>query len=137
MSRNVSLLGCFNDRDQKMRKMAKNTALRLAEKQKQSTNATVTASSSSTTGANARGKTTGAVGNTGGSQSIYAKTRVANSTGNTNSSNTANTSISQPSQMVKFPKVNNTSNKNIEAVKKPQNSAFRITNSRDRGRIQV
>lgn len=34
MSRNVSLLGCFNDRDQKMRKMAKNTALRLAEKTK-------------------------------------------------------------------------------------------------------
>jgi hypothetical protein len=30
MSKDVSMLGCFNDRDKKMRKMAKNTALRLA-----------------------------------------------------------------------------------------------------------
>lgn len=30
MSKNISLLGCLNDRDQKMRKMAKITALRLA-----------------------------------------------------------------------------------------------------------
>lgn len=34
MSKNVSLLGCLNDRDQKMRKMAKAAALRLAEKHK-------------------------------------------------------------------------------------------------------
>ena len=132
MSRNVSLLGCFNDRDQKMRKMAKNTALRLAQKQKESTTATVI-STSSTTG-NQRGKTTG----TGPSQSLYAKNRVANSTGNSGTgSNTANTSISQQGEMVKFPKVTNSSNKNIEIAKKPDSNVYRITNSRDRGRIQV
>jgi len=70
---------------------------------------------------------------------MYAKNRVGNSTGNTgnSSSNTANTSISQAGEMVKLPKVTNSSNKNIEVTKKPDNNAFRITNSRDRGRIQV
>ena len=70
---------------------------------------------------------------------MYAKNRVENSTGNTgnSSSNTANTSISQAGEMVKLPKVTNSSNKNIEVAKKPENTAFRITNSRDRGRIQV
>lgn len=86
MSRNVSLLGCFNDRDQKMRKMAKNTALRLAEKTKE---ATIPASTTNATNAgNIRGKTTT---NVAGSQSLYAKARMANSTGNS-SNGTANTS---------------------------------------------
>lgn len=128
MSRNVSLLGCFNDRDQKMRKMAKNTALRLAEKSKTTTvasNATTT-----TAGSNLRGKTTTTASTVTGN-SLYAKNRAANSTGNP----AVNISASQGSEAVKLPKVNS-SNKNIEATKKPEN-AFRITISRDKGRIQV
>jgi hypothetical protein len=36
-----------------------------------------------------------------------------------------------------LPKVINNSNKNIEANKKPDSNAFRITPSRDKARIQI
>lgn len=126
MSRNVSLLGCFNDRDQKMRKMAKNTALRLAEKSKE-TNSSIP-SANSVASNNLRGKTTTALTANGpGSQSLYAKNRGTMVAGTANS-------VSQGNETVKLPKVTNSSNKNIEAVRKPEN-AFRIVNSRDKARV--
>lgn len=111
MSRNVSLLGCFNDRDQKMRKMAKNTALRLAEKSKE-TNSSVSAQNPGANN-NLRGKTTTAMNsssNNPGSQSLYAKNRGTVITG---ANSTTNSSVNQGSETVKLPKVTNSSNKNI------------------------
>lgn len=113
-----------------MRKMAKNTALRLAEKTKEMS--TLSTNTTNTTGTNLRGKTTATSTNGPSSQSIYAKNRATNSTGN----NTNNTGL-QGGDAIKLPKVINSSNKNIDAIKKPDNNAFRITNSRDRGRIQL
>ena len=120
MSRNVSLLGCFNDRDQKMRKMAKATALRLAEKQKE-TNTSVSFANSAL---NSSGKY-----GVGVNIRSSTKPRSTNIVGGSGSNN----SIS--GDMVKLPKMGNGSIKNIDPVKKNENG-FRITNnSRNRGRV--
>ena len=103
MSRNVSLLGCFNDRDQKMRKMAKSTALRLAEKQNQtntpasSGNSTLNCSAKYGVGSNIRNSTK------------PRSTNVVPASGSNNSIG---------ADMVKLPKMGNGSIKNIDPVKK-------------------
>jgi hypothetical protein len=128
MSRNVSLLGCRNDRDQKMRKMAKATTLRLAEKHKD-----VPSVPPHHTIPNSlyKGKSVGSNAptacNTSQNITTTTKSRVAH---NSNRSVTANTSANE---IVKLPKVPNNSSKNIEPKKNGDNLG-RATISRERGK---
>lgn len=121
MCRNVSLLGCLNDRDVKMRKMAKTAALRLAEKDKEKKEQKVAPSgpnvnSSGKYGINIRSST-----------KPRSNTNVPPSTGGSNNS------IGPES--AKLPKMNN-SIKNIDPAKKGDVAFRKTNNSRDRGRVQ-
>jgi hypothetical protein len=105
------MLGCYNDREYQLRKMAKLTALRLADKPKKKEEE----------------KT----------QERKGRSLMANTTQQkTNTSTTATIGRNIPSnnkvldQSVKLPKVPNSSTKNIE-VKKPAEGIFRITNSKE------
>jgi hypothetical protein len=131
MSRNMSLLGCLNDRDQKMRKMAKATTLRLAEKHKTTLSVPPT-SHHTITHSISKGKSmcpakNGTACNT--SHNITTKGRLAHSS---NRSVTANTSNSN--EVVKLPRVPNHSSKNIETTKKNTDNMVKVTNSRERGK---
>jgi tubulin polyglutamylase TTLL9 len=131
MSRNISLLGCLNDRDQKMRKMAKATALRLAEKYKETASVTPATHHTITNSLQKGGKSTGPSKNSTAcntSQNMYAKARL---THNSNRSVTAN---NNGNEVVRLPKVANNSSKNIEAIKKNTESLVKIANSRERGK---
>lgn len=103
-NRNESMLGCFNNRDQQMRKMAKMTALRLAEKPKKKEDEKP--------------------------QDRKGRSLIS---GPANTSKNIPTSFyknRQAEQAVKLPKVPNSSTKNID-TKKNNDTIFRITNSKE------
>lgn len=119
------MLGCYNDRSEKLRKMAKMTALRLAEAKKTGTTSTISNTAQHQNNRRIAGRnfvSSNAVGTN--------KTTISNSVHNTGTKNKGN----NVSEMVKLPKVTNGSNKNIE-VKRPTDPIPRVNNSRDRGRL--
>lgn len=68
------------------------------------------------------------------SQNLYAKVRITNNT-TSGTSKSVHGSITS-NDLIKLPKVINSSSKNIENPKKGSDNLFRITtNSRDKGRV--
>lgn len=115
--RNTSFLGCLNNRHQQMRKMAKATALRLAEKFKEEKEKEKSKEEKNKDNKNTRNRSTNFPSNQ------IAKPVVPVATSNTAIMNKSGNSIRKPVSVgaVKLPKVstivsNNMSNTSVKAI---------------------
>ena len=125
--KNKSMLGCYNDRTEKLRKMAKVTALRLAETKKQDTATSMTNSGHNNNGRRVPGRNPVNSSN----QTINSTKPISQSIYN---GSMRNKQQNTP-EIVKLPKVSSGSNKNIETGKKTTEPILRVNNSRDRARL--
>jgi tubulin polyglutamylase TTLL9 len=108
-AKNVSFLGCLNNRQQHMRKMAKTVALRLADKYKED-RAKEMQKDEKKDSKNIRNKSTNAPSNhTGKSNAPTSNTTIMNKSGNSVQKSDALGSI-------KLPKVNPTGNSSVSST---------------------
>ena len=118
--RNTSFLGCLNNRHQQMRKMAKATALRLAEKFKEEKEKEKTKDEKNKDNKNTRNRSTNFPSN---QNQMVKPSIVPVATSNTAIMNKSGNSIRKPVSVgaVKLPKVstiasNNMSNTSVKAI---------------------